>query len=105
VFGITGAAIGSALALFLFNLIKYGFIWWKFKLQPFSVATLKVLGIAFIVIGMNTLLPALRNVFADMAYRSCLITLIYGSLIVLSSSSSEVNTLFRQGLKILGIKK
>ncbi len=105
VYGITGAAIGSAFALFLFNLIKYGFIWWKFKLQPFSIATLKVLVIAVIVIGVNSLLPKLNNVFADMTYRSILISLVFGSLILLTSSSAEITKLFKNGIKLFGIKK
>jgi O-antigen/teichoic acid export membrane protein len=33
-YGIQGAAIASFLAMFLFNLIKYLFVWIKFGLQP-----------------------------------------------------------------------
>jgi len=104
-YGITGAALGSALALFLFNFIKFLFIWWKFNLQPFSLATLKVLGIVLITIGLNYLLPKIENVFADIAYRSALITLLFGGLILVTKCSEEINTLFNKVLKAASLKK
>ncbi|MBX2962586.1 MAG: oligosaccharide flippase family protein [Cyclobacteriaceae bacterium] len=93
IYGMTGAAIGSAIALFLFNSVKFIFIWWKFKLQPFTLSTLKVLGISVLAFGLNLLLPQLENVFLDIFYRSTLITLFFGSLTLLSKSSPEVNKL------------
>ncbi len=92
-YGITGAAVGSALALFLFNGIKFLFIYWKFRLQPFSPATLNVLGISVVTVGLNLLLPKLEWVLADLAYRSGLLTLVFGSLVLFTRSSPEISAL------------
>ncbi|MFV0531482.1 MAG: polysaccharide biosynthesis C-terminal domain-containing protein [Flavobacteriales bacterium] len=50
--GITGPAVASLIALVLFNIIKMGFIYTKYKILPFSIETIKigVLGlIAFLI--------------------------------------------------------
>jgi O-antigen/teichoic acid export membrane protein len=104
-YGITGAAMGSTVALLLFNMVKFVFIYWKFNLQPFSLSTFKVLGIALVTIGLNTLLPDISNVFIDIAYRSVVITVVFGSLIIISGSSAEVNKLFTRILTLSGWKK
>src|SRR5204862_4625472 len=44
-YGIEGAALGTALTLIIFNLVKFVFIWIKIKLQPFSASFIKVFGI------------------------------------------------------------
>jgi O-antigen/teichoic acid export membrane protein len=102
-YGLEGAAVGSVLAMFLFNATKYVFIYWKFRLQPFSFNTLKVLIIAFITIVLNLVLPKLDHVFLDIVYRSALITIAFTSLILLSKSSAEANKLFERLLKFLKI--
>ncbi|MBX2954893.1 MAG: oligosaccharide flippase family protein [Cyclobacteriaceae bacterium] len=104
IYGMTGAAIGSAIALFLFNSVKFIFIWWKFKLQPFTLSTLKVLGISVLAFGLNLALPQLENVFLDIFYRSALITLFFGSLTLISKSSPEVNKLAAKALNLIGRK-
>ncbi len=40
---IVGAALASALALFAFNLLKAGFIYLRFRMQPFTTASAKIL--------------------------------------------------------------
>ncbi|HRJ28189.1 MAG TPA: oligosaccharide flippase family protein [Cyclobacteriaceae bacterium] len=104
IYGMTGAAIGSAIALFLFNGVKFIFIWWKFKLQPFTVSTLKVLGISVLAFALNLVLPQLENVFFDIFYRSALITSFFGSLTLISKSSPEVNKLAAKALNQIGWK-
>ena len=104
-YGIEGAAIGSAVALVLFNLLKYLFIFVKLKMQPFGMATVKVLGIAAIAIGCNYLVPRIGNVFTDILIRSAAITIIYGSLVILSKASPDGNQVFNKVLGFVGLKQ
>ena len=92
-YGINGAAIGAALALIFFNLIKFIFIWITLKMQPFSKGTIKVLLITVAVIGMNFFLPKVDNVLFDIAYRSAIITIVFGSLVLFSNASPDGNKL------------
>ncbi|HCM77784.1 MAG TPA: polysaccharide biosynthesis protein [Cytophagales bacterium] len=104
-YGIDGAAIGSALALILFNLLKYIFIYAKLKMQPFTLSTLKVLAIVLVAVGCNCLIPRMDMLLADLILRSSIITLVYGSLIIFSKASPDGNSVFRKVLIYTGITK
>ncbi|MDA0314877.1 MAG: polysaccharide biosynthesis C-terminal domain-containing protein [Bacteroidetes bacterium] len=51
VWGIEGAAVGSAVVMLAYNLTKYGYLKVRLQLDPFSMETLKI-----IVVGIITLL-------------------------------------------------
>lgn len=104
-YGINGAAIGAALALIFFNIIKFIFIWTTLKMQPFSKGTLKVLLITVAVVGINFALPKVDYVLVDIAYRSAIITIVFGSLVLLSNASPDGNELVKRGLKSIGSKR
>ena len=103
-YGINGAAIGTALVLIFFNLIKFIFIWATLKMQPFGSGTVKVVLITVVAVGVNLILPKVTNVFIDIAYRSAIITIIFGVLVVLSKASSDGNRLTEKALAMIGIK-
>lgn len=46
IFSYNGAAAAVLISTVLYNLAKFGFIWYKFKFQPFTLSTLKVLVLA-----------------------------------------------------------
>lgn len=104
IYGIEGAAWGSAFALITFNAIKFFFIYWKFKIQPFDVHTLKVLVIAGLVLALNQFIPQLDNVFADILLRSGVITLVFAALILISRASEDANGVYTSILAKIGIK-
>ncbi|MCW5910724.1 MAG: polysaccharide biosynthesis protein [Cyclobacteriaceae bacterium] len=103
VYGINGAAVGSALALISFNTLKYFFIWYKLKMQPFSRDSIKVLIIALLMIGLNLLIPRVQSVILDIGVRSAAITLIYGILIYYSRATPDGNAFLLKQLNRLGI--
>lgn len=84
VFGIEGAAIGSASVMLLFNLIKYGYLKVKIKLDPFSFETLKISSVGLIsLIGMFLDFEEL-NPFFGIIIRSLivLILFLFGSMLL-----------------------
>lgn len=101
-YGINGAAIGVAFALTTFNAVKYFFIWATLKIQPFNRATLVVFMIAGATVGVNYFLPVFDNLFVDLIFRSSIVTIFYGGLILLTRVSPEVNAIFRKGLSLTG---
>jgi O-antigen/teichoic acid export membrane protein len=103
-FGIEGAAYSSVLALFVYNALKFIFIRVKIGIQPFSLATLKVALITAATILINLALPELTNIIADITYRSAVITLLYGFLVLATRSSAEVSKLFLATLDKLRLK-
>jgi O-antigen/teichoic acid export membrane protein len=74
IFGIEGAAIGSASVMLAFNLIKYGYLKIRLKLDPFSLETLKIL-----LIGLFSMMV----MFLDFQSIPSAVQLIVKSLLVL----------------------
>jgi O-antigen/teichoic acid export membrane protein len=98
-YGIIGAAYGSMIALTTYNTVKFLFIYFKLNIQPFTTASLKVVFIAAFVVLLNLWLPASKNVFVDIFYRSSVITIVFGGLIIGSKSSPEINGIVEAALK------
>lgn len=53
IYGIEGAAMGSAGVMLAFNLIKYGYLKIKLQLDPFSYETLKILFVGTLIFGFK----------------------------------------------------
>jgi O-antigen/teichoic acid export membrane protein len=98
-YGIVGAAIGSAFALITFNVVKYIFIYFSFKIQPFSNQSLKVVAISTIVVLLNSLLPTFNNVFIDLLVRSSIASIIFSVLTILFKISPEINIILSNSLE------
>lgn len=96
IYGLEGAAIGSAIALFLYNLSKFLFLIVKEQLQPFSIETIKVILIGSISLYVGFKLPELQNVYMDILFQSSVVTLMFGGLILWLKPSSDVNNLITQ---------
>ena len=55
IYGIEGAAIGSASVMLAFNLAKYTYLKVKLDLDPFSWETLKILFVGVLIFGVSYL--------------------------------------------------
>lgn len=89
--GIEGAAWGSALALTVFNVVKFFFIYWKVGVQPFQPKTVLVMVIGGISFLFNYLIPKLDILVLDIILRSSLVTILFSVLIYFSKCSPEAN--------------
>lgn len=74
-YGIEGAAIASFMAMAIFNLSKFAFVWMKLGIQPFTLSSLKFVLILLLCLFTNHFLPAMENVFIDITLRSSVITI------------------------------
>lgn len=102
IYGITGAAIASAISVFIFNLIRYLFLLKKYKMQPFDMKHVWVILIAILAYLPAYFLPEIHNLFLDIFIRSGIITIIFVGLIYYFNISEDVNS----GLsKIFKLKK
>jgi O-antigen/teichoic acid export membrane protein len=96
-FGINGAAIGAALATFLFNFARTVFVGFAFRLQPFTWRNLAAIVIGLLVwwVAVQIPYPAANDsnwrVILDLTWRSSLITALFGGLIILLRLSPEIN--------------
>jgi O-antigen/teichoic acid export membrane protein len=80
-FGMEGAAFATALSAFLYNLVKYLLIWRYFDMQPFTIDTVKVIGVIVITGIVGYYIPSIHNPFADVAIHSSVIGIVFGGLV------------------------
>jgi len=91
--GIVGAAMATAISLFMFNLMKLAFIYFRFGLQPFSIANLKSLVLIALFLVLYHVLPDSGFALVNLGYKSLIVGLGYVSLAYFWRISEEANEL------------
>jgi O-antigen/teichoic acid export membrane protein len=92
-YGIMGAAIGTASAVIVYNILKLCFVWIRFSMQPFEWKMLIILFIGTATLFLISLIPTMFNLYIDLLIRSAIVTLIYGLPLWMMNISEELNQL------------
>jgi O-antigen/teichoic acid export membrane protein len=94
IYGISGAAFASMLAMLVFGIIKMVFIKMKFDMIPFTWKNfhLLLIGVTTFYIGM--IIPQQESLILDLMMRSSVIALIFCPSIYFFKISEEINMLF-----------
>ena len=100
-YGIEGAAIATALALFIHNIVKTLVLYSFYQIQPFQISSFKLVAIGFVTFFMVREIPFdiieftwLRNLL-----RSLIITGLFTFAVLGFSISEDVNTLYKKCLR------
>jgi len=91
IWGITGAAIASAISTFIYFLIRYFYILKKYKMNGLGWAHLKITFIALLAYLPSYFLPAMSHFIIDIAVRSTIISIVFAILIYFSHISTEID--------------
>lgn len=91
IYGVTGGAIATFISITLINIIRLIAVWKLFRIQPFSIHTLKVAVFLILLILGISLLPNLDNYLLNLIYKGGLITLIYFPVIYKLNVSEDIN--------------
>lgn len=92
-YGITGAALASALSFLVFNLLKFIYLSSVFHLKPYNYKIFLVLVFGIATYFLNLLLPELDNFILDIIIRSGLITVLFFVLILGFRISEDIQNL------------
>ena len=92
VIGIVGAAIASLISKFIFNLVKFVFLYKKYSLQPFSIKFLYLVIIGLSTYWISNLMPPLSNFVVDIIVRSALILILFSVPVYLLRISDDINS-------------
>lgn len=98
IYNVEGAAFGTMVSSLLFNLVCVLFVWFKFKIQPFSYKSLVVVGLGLGLWWLTKLLPELGNPFLNIAFKAGFITLLYLFLVLKLRLSEDLNVFYQQVL-------
>ena len=91
IYGIIGAALASFISKFIFNILKFLFVFKKFGFQPFNYKHLILLIIAVVSLYLSMLIPALPNYIFDFVLRSLIISIIFLVPVYFFKISEDVN--------------
>lgn len=90
-FGLTGAAMATALSAMLYFIAKFIIVYRSFRLQPYSFDTLKILvGIVGCVL-ITYYMPTPYNAIISILFRSVFATFIYVMYVYLLNLAPELN--------------
>ena len=102
-FGLNGAALATALAVFTLNLVQLLFVWWKFRMQPFSGRTVVGLLVMGGVMAGGSLIPRMGFLVLDAAVRSLICSAVYWVLVLRLHISEDVREYLERNLDRLGL--
>jgi O-antigen/teichoic acid export membrane protein len=100
IWGIVGAAIAVASSLLLNNIMRYVFLLWKYKMQPFNWKFLMIVGFYIVVYALLMLIPKLPFLL-DIFIRSGLIVVLTMAFVILAPVSSDAMEIVNQVKKKL----
>jgi O-antigen/teichoic acid export membrane protein len=98
IYGIVGAAIASALALFVYNSVKFLYIWMKMGMQPFSLHTLIVTGLGGAVLYIAANWISIEIMWLEIMVKSLVYMISFLVPLIFIKSSPELNRLIFQTL-------
>lgn len=91
VYGIVGAAVASLIAKLAFSLIKYIFLYVKFRFQPFTRKFALLILISLFAYGVSVMIPPFSNYMVDLVIRSAVITVLFMLPLYFLKISEDVN--------------
>lgn len=100
IYGVNGAAYGSAIAYLIFNFSKYLFLKRKLGIDPFSYRNLIVLLIGVSVLFIAQWIPMIINPLVDILIQSLIISVLYIGSVYVLNLSEEFNNTLRNLLKL-----
>jgi len=89
--GIVGAAFASALTKLVVSVLRYFFVLFRFKMQPYNYKFLLALGIGLASYGAGYYIPVLENYVYDIILRSAITGLVFVVLTLAFKISEDIN--------------
>ncbi|WP_299126181.1 oligosaccharide flippase family protein [uncultured Winogradskyella sp.] len=100
VYGIEGSAFATFLAVFIYNTIKIAFVKMKFNIQPFTIASVKIV-VTLIILSIGFYFWEFPfNPIINIILKSTIVGTLYFSLIYKLDISEDISTQIRKYLRL-----
>jgi O-antigen/teichoic acid export membrane protein len=96
VLGIVGAALASLISKFIYNFIKFLFLYKKFRFQPFDYKFILLIVISLTAYAASLLIPQLSNYILDIVVRSTAISIVFLVPVYFLGISDDMNRKFNE---------
>ncbi len=101
-YGLIGVGIATLLTITLFNLAKLIMLKWQLNMQPFTKATIQVIGTAVLTYLATTFIPRTNSALLDLTIHSGFFSTVFILLILRFKISPDVNQLAKKMLSFVG---
>lgn len=102
-FGLLGAAYSTLISVTFYNAMRFGFLWYKFGMQPYTKNDLIVVLISVISILIVSRIPIISNLYLDCTIRLLAFITLFTPTIYLLKISPQINEwlekIFKQMVK------
>ena len=98
-YGIDGAAFATFISVLIYNILKLGFVYTKYKIIPFTANTLKTLLLIVFMSGIFYFWELTFHPLLNIAIKSSIITTIYVFVIYKMNFSEEITNLINKFIK------
>ena len=95
-YGINGAAIATAISIFIFNTIRLIIIKVKMNMHPFSKKTIYTILLIFITFFLLRIIPSSGVLFFDMMWRSIFVIICLVSTVLYFNLSDDISVLIKE---------
>ena len=95
-YGITGAALASLISKYIYNSLKFLFLYKKFRFQPFNYKHLEIILFAAISWYLSTFIPVLSHFLIDLIVRSFFLSVVFLVPVYFFKVSEDINQKVRQ---------
>ena len=95
ILGIDGAALATLITVATYNLIKFSFVYYKFKMQPFTAQTTFVL--VFLIVSYFSFIwiPLYFHPFIQIILTSVLLSIVFLLFIMIVKPSADINNFIK----------
>lgn len=90
-FGITGAALATLLSMIISNIIRFIFVWVKFKMQPFGWGSAWVVVIGGLAYILGSIIPGTGYHLLDIIVKSGITFITFGGLVWYFNFSPDIS--------------
>ncbi len=108
--GITGSAIATTISILMFNIFRTIFVWWAFKLMPFSWKNFNLIIIGVVVYFVIAFLPKVQifgqlpTFLSDTPIRLFLIAVVYFGLVYSLNISEDFNKIVAKYFQYIKVR-
>ncbi len=105
IYGLVGAAVASLISRFIYNLISWAYVYYKFKMQPFRWSYFALIAIGIFSYYIGSLIPDFEWYVYTIVAQSTVFTAIFIGLLYLLKFSSDVNQTIDNIIKLILSRK
>ncbi|MBS1564958.1 MAG: polysaccharide biosynthesis C-terminal domain-containing protein, partial [Bacteroidetes bacterium] len=95
-YGLMGAAYSTLISLTVYNVMRYGFIWFKFGLQPYSIRHFFAILLAGAAFLLAWYVPRLPGIIFDSFVRTAVFCLVFFPALYFTKLSTDANETFNK---------